>query len=226
MSSFARVKICGITSVADAMAVAQTGADAIGLNFYEQSPRYISISTAQEIVRAVGPFVSVVGLFVNASQERVSEVAASVDLNMLQFHGDETEAYCSQFNLPYIKALRVRSGDPNASLSEVRAGVKTIVLSYQSASGVLLDAYSESAYGGTGEQFNWQAVPELHSGRCENIPLILAGGLTAGNVGEAIQGVEPYAVDVSSGIEISPGIKDLDKVREFVINSHGWCVDH
>lgn len=199
-----RVKICGITSVNDAAMVAEAGTDAIGLNFYEPSPRYIDVKLARSITREVGPFVTVVGLFVDADPAFVRQVCDNNGITMLQFHGNETAEYCEQFNLPYMKALRMRDG-----LDVLEAANR-----YANASGILLDAYRKGVPGGTGESFDWARVPN-------NLkqPLVLAGGLVPENVISATQQVQPYALDVSGGVESSPGIKDQQKVQQFIENT-------
>jgi phosphoribosylanthranilate isomerase len=181
------------------MAVEQ-GADAIGLVFYPASPRCVSIEQAWQIARVVPPFVTVVGLFVNASKLAVRRVMEAVPLQLLQFHGEEEEAFCRSFHAPYIKAARVR---PGLDLVEYAAA-------YPSAQGLLLDAYVEG-YGGAGRTFDWSLIPPRLP-----LPLILSGGLNAGNVAEAIRIVRPWAVDVSSGVEAARGIKDAEKVAAFV----------
>ncbi len=196
-----RVKICGITRVEDALAAASFGSDAIGLVFYEQSPRHVSIDRAAEIVAALPAFVSAVGLFVDARPEQVRAVLDHVRLDVLQFHGDESPAYCAQFGLPYLKAVRVR---PDTNLVQYAAD-------YADARALLLDAFAEGVPGGTGQKFDWSLIPgELGK------PVILAGGLTPGNVGEAIHAVHPYAVDVSGGVEKEKGIKDAEKMAAFM----------
>jgi phosphoribosylanthranilate isomerase len=196
-----RVKICGITRVEDALEAAEQGADAIGLVFYAPSPRNVSIEVACAIVAALPPFVSVVGLFVNAPKANIDEVLAEVRLNVLQFHGDETPVDCTQFNLPFLKAIRVNA-DTNLLQYEKE---------FKHAQALLLDAYSDATYGGTGLTFDWNLIPaELSK------PIILAGGLNADNVGQAIKQVKPYAVDVSGGVELSKGIKDADKIAAFM----------
>lgn len=196
-----RVKICGITRVEDALEAAEQGADAIGLVFYAPSPRNVSIEVARAIVAALPPFVSVVGLFVNAPKANIDAVLAEVRLNVLQFHGDETPVDCMQFNLPFLKAIRV-----NADTNLLQYDIE-----FKHAHALLLDAYSDATYGGTGLTFDWNLIPaELSK------PIILAGGLNAGNVGQAIKQVKPYAVDVSGGVELSKGIKDADKIAAFM----------
>ena len=196
-----RVKICGITRVQDAVCAVNAGADAIGLVFYAPSPRYVSIEQAQKIVAAMSPFVSVVGLFVNAPKTEVEAVLSKVRLDILQFHGDETVGECEQINLPYYKAIRVKS-DTNLLQYEVE---------FNSAKALLLDAHSESAFGGTGQTFDWNLIPKNLTK-----PVILAGGLTVENIDSAIQRVRPYAVDVSGGVEVTKGIKDAVKIAAFM----------
>lgn len=199
-----RVKICGITSVADAQIAVKAGADAIGLVFYAPSPRAVSIELAREIASSVGPFVTVVGLFVDAEESYVHEVLANVSLHVLQFHGAETREFCEQFQRPYMKAIRMRP-----ELDVVQA-----IREYPSASSVLLDAYRPGVPGGTGETFDWQRVPK-QSAR----PIVLAGGLTAENVALAIQSTHVYGVDVSGGVESAPGKKDPKRVEQFIQNA-------
>ena len=196
-----RVKICGITRVEDALAAAAAGADAIGLVFYAKSPRAVDIEQAREILAALPPFVTTVGLFVDAERSELERILASVPLDLLQFHGDESVQQCEAFGRPYIKALRVKAGDDIAAQ----------VARYPSAQGILLDAYVEGVPGGTGEAFDWSLIPQMLSK-----PLILAGGLRPDNVAEAVSRVRPYAVDVSGGVEASKGIKDAVKVETFV----------
>lgn len=199
-----RVKICGITSVGDALHAQAMGADAIGLVFYENSKRVVSIEVARKIARAVGPFVTVVGLFVDADAAFITQVLKRVPLHLLQFHGNETTEFCEQFARPYIKALRMK---PDVS-------VEAAVTSHPEAVGILLDAYIPGVPGGTGEAFDWQRVPS-HL----NIPIVLAGGLTPDNVGQAVEQTACYGVDVSGGVESKPGIKDQHKVKQFIINA-------
>ena len=196
-----RSKICGITRIEDALAAAEAGADAIGLVFYAKSPRAVNVQQAREIIRALPPFVTTVGLFVNASRCELTEILEAVPLDLLQFHGDETAADCEGYNRPYIKALRVRPGD------DLEAACKL----YASASGILLDTYVAGVPGGTGEAFDWSLVPARLSK-----PIILAGGLSPANVAQAIARVQPWAVDVSGGVEQSKGIKDHARIRAFI----------
>jgi len=196
-----RVKICGITSVADGLAAAEAGADMIGLMFYEQSPRHITLATAVEIARALPPFVLKVGVFVNPPEGFVLRAIAECGLNLLQFHGDETSDFCTQFGVMSLKALRMRDADSLKQLENYRTDA------------FLLDAHSKQGLGGTGEKFNWDlAIAAEKFGK----PIFLAGGLTPENVADAVRQVHPFAVDVSSGVEFAPGKKDAAKVRAFI----------
>ncbi len=199
--SVVRSKICGITRVEDALVAAEAGADAIGLVFYPKSPRAVSVQQARTIIAALPPFVTTVGLFVNASRCELGEILDAVPLDMLQFHGDERPADCEGYHRPYIKALRVKPGDNVAAQIEP----------YVNASGILLDTFVAGVPGGTGLAFDWSLVPR-HLDR----PIILAGGLTPENVRSAIEQTQPYAVDVSGGVEARHGIKDADKIRAFM----------
>lgn len=196
-----RVKICGITRPEDALVAAVAGADAIGLVFVDASPRRIDPAAARAIVAGLPPFVSVVGLFADAPAERVRAVLGQVPLDLIQFHGRETPEACRAFGRPYIKAVRMDSG------TDVRAEAGR----FADAAGLLLDSFHPQLAGGTGETFDWARVPR-DLGR----PLILAGGLTPDNVAAAIAAVRPYAVDVSSGVELSKGIKDAAKIAAFI----------
>jgi len=196
-----QVKICGLTSVADAQAAAAAGADLIGLMFYAGSPRHVSLAQAAEIARALPPFVLRVGVFVNPDEALVTRAIAECGLNLLQFHGDEPSAFCTQFGLMSVKALRVRDAASLQTLAEFHTDA------------FLLDAYSAAGRGGTGEQFNWDlAVTAQHWGK----PIFLAGGLTPANVAAAVRQVRPFAVDVSSGVEAAPGKKDPAKMQAFI----------
>lgn len=195
-----RIKICGITRQADLDATLAAGVDALGFVFYPPSPRYLTAEIARKLVDRVPPFVTRVGLFVNPEPLFVRSVIAEVPLDLLQFHGEETAAFCGQFGLPYIKAARVR---PGVDLLEFAA-------SYASARGLLLDAWVE-AYGGAGESFDWSLIPPRLP-----LPFVLSGGLHAANVAEAITNLHPWAVDVSSGVEFSKGIKDAEKIAAFM----------
>ena len=195
-----RIKICGITRAEDARAAAQAGADAIGLVFYPASPRFLSLEWARQLATGLPPFVSAVALFVNPAAAEVYTVLERVRPALLQFHGDEDPVFCAQFGVPYIKACRVK---PGVDLLEY-------LRPYAGAAGWLLDSHVEE-YGGVGESFDWSLIP------AERIrPLILSGGLARENVGEAIRRVRPWAVDVSSGVESSKGIKDAARIAAFI----------
>lgn len=196
-----RSKICGITRIEDALAAAEAGADAIGFVFYARSPRAVDVRQARAIIAELPPFVTTVGLFVNASRCELNEILEVVPLDLLQFHGDETPADCEGYHRPWIKALRVRPGDDLEAACQRYAGAR----------GILLDSYVAGVPGGTGEAFDWSLVPARLSK-----PIILAGGLSAGNVGQAIAQVRPYAVDVSGGVEQAKGIKDAAKIEAFM----------
>ena len=196
-----RTKICGITRVEDARSAVGSGADALGLVFYEKSPRHVTVQQAMELVKAIPPFVTVVGLFVNPSADEVRNVLRRVPLDVLQFHGEEEPEFCSQFGRPYLKAIRVK---PGVDLVQCAAR-------YAGAQGLLLDAYIEGTHGGTGVAFDWELIS-----RDLPVPVILSGGLHADNVATAIRQVRPYAVDVSSGVEMGKGIKDAAKVAAFI----------
>ena len=195
-----RIKICGLTRLEDVHAAVQAGADAIGLVFYPPSPRHVDLETAAGLARAVSPYVTIVGLFVNADPALVRETLAAVPIHLLQFHGDEDEAYCRQFGRPYMKAARVK---PGMDLVQYAEG-------FPSAQAILLDAFVEG-YGGGGKVFDWTLIPSDLAK-----PVVLSGGLDAGNVGAAITRVRPAAVDVSSGVEAARGVKDAEKIRAFV----------
>ena len=195
------VKICGITRREDAQAAARLGAHALGFVFYANSPRNVEAARAADLVRALPPFVTAVGLFVNPAAREVESVLHQVPLNLLQFHGDEPPDFCAQFGLPYIKALRVRAGLDLLQYAQL----------YGAARGLLLDAYVAGTHGGTGTAFDWRLVP-----RTLPLPVILSGGLNQENVAAAIRHVAPWAVDVSSGVEASPGIKDARKMAGFM----------
>ncbi len=200
-----KVKICGFTEAENAREAAIAGVDAVGLVFYDKSPRNVDILRAQEIIEALPPFVNRVGLFVNANPSFVDEVLCEVPLDTLQFHGDESLLDCSQYQMPFIKSLRVK---PETNVFQVAD-------EFSSASAILLDSFNPSAYGGTGEAFDWSLA-------CVDIslPIILAGGLNETNVSVAISQVKPYAVDASSGVESAPGVKDIDKIVAFIRNTN------
>jgi phosphoribosylanthranilate isomerase len=195
------VKICGVSRVADALAAARSGAHAIGLVFYRGSSRHVTPAQAGEIIRALPAFVTAVGLFVDPAESEVRETIAVAPVGLLQFHGAETPAFCRQFGVPYMKAVRVR---PGTDLLQYASD-------YHDAKALLLDAYVDGAHGGTGQAFDWSLIP-----RALPLPVVLSGGLDARNVTGAIQQVRPWAVDVSSGVEAAPGIKDAAKIAAFI----------
>ncbi|MBM2830646.1 MAG: N-(5'-phosphoribosyl)anthranilate isomerase [Gammaproteobacteria bacterium] len=196
-----RIKICGITRPEDALAAARLGADAIGLVFFAGSPRAVSVNIAREITSVLPPFVSKVGLFVNAAPGEIKAILEDVTLDILQFHGDEDPGQCGRYSKPYIKTVRMQK----------TVDLNHIATRYSDAAALLLDTYVEGVRGGTGETFDWARIPADISK-----PVILAGGLTADNVAAAIQQVSPYAVDVSGGVESNKGIKDARKMAEFI----------
>jgi phosphoribosylanthranilate isomerase len=196
-----KVKICGITNETDGVVAAEAGADVLGFVFYEPSSRSVSVTNAAKIARALPPLTIRAGVFVDASEDLVMRAIAECGLNLLQFHGQETPDYCVQFGLMSIKAIRVRD----------RSCID--LLGRYMTDAWLLDAYSADKVGGTGEKFNWDLALEA---RALGRPIFLAGGLNPENVAEAVRYVQPYAVDVSSGVELSPGRKDHGKVRQFI----------
>ena len=196
-----RVKVCGITRVEDALSAIRLGANAIGFVFWSKSSRYITLDSVREIVLALPPFVTTVGVYVDPTQEWVEETAVAGGLSLLQFHGDEAPEFCEQFSLPYIKAIRVREG----------VDLLQYTTRYRHARGLLLDTYTAGMPGGTGHVFDWKLIPQDLS-----LPLILSGGLNPGNVLQAIKQTRPWAVDVSSGVEAAKGIKDEKKISAFM----------
>jgi phosphoribosylanthranilate isomerase len=201
-----KVKICGITNAPDALAAVDAGADALGFMFYEPSPRHISIPQAAEIIRRLPPFVLKVGVFVDAPEDTVMRAIGDCGLSMLQFHGKESPEYCAQFGLMSVKAFRIRDAESLKALPEYPTEAW------------LLDAFVADKLGGTGEKFNWDlAIEAKKLGR----PIFLAGGLTPANVADAVRTVQPFAVDVSSGVEAAPGKKDPAKVRDFIAAAKG-----
>lgn len=196
-----RIKICGITRPEDAEQAAKLGADAIGLVFYGPSPRNVDVEQASAVVDALPPFVTSVGLFVNASVDEIKAVLEHVNLDLLQFHGDESPEFCASFDRPWIKAIRMAEGVDLQAEAE----------RYAQSWGLLLDAYHPALPGGTGESFEWARVPADLS-----TSVVLAGGLNAENVAEAVATVRPYAVDVSGGVEAEKGVKDWGKMADFV----------
>lgn len=199
------VKICGITRLEDALAAARAGAHAIGLVFYAESPRYVTPARAGEIIRAIPPFITTVGLFVNANAAEVRSVLAEAPVDLLQFHGEETPEFCRQFARPFVKALRMGPG----------VDLLQYARHYRDAKALLLDAFVEGLQGGSGVTFDWNRIP-----RDLALPVILSGGLTAENVTEAVRRVHPHAVDVSSGVESAKGIKDASKIAAFMKGVH------
>ncbi len=198
-----RVKFCGITSVADAQAAEQAGCDAIGLVFAEHSPRYVSVQRAQEICQKISPWITVVGLFVDAEHQQVQQVVQAVPLHVLQFHGSETPDFCAQWQRPWIKAVpMLDNGQP-----------QDYVRPYSRASGWLLDCYGKKHSGGSGKVFDWSLFPTDNDPRW-----ILAGGLNPDNIRDALQATGARSVDVSSGIESSPGVKSRRLMRQFIKN--------
>lgn len=196
-----KVKICGITNPADAQAAVEAGADALGYIFYEKSPRFVALKNAAEISKQIPPFVMRVGVFVNVPEDFILRAIGECGLTMLQFHGDEAPDFCTQFGLMSMKAFRVHGPETLGELPK-----------YQTDA-FLLDAYSSTVIGGSGEKFNWDLAVEAQKfGK----PIFLAGGLTPVNVAEAIRKVRPFAVDVSSGVESAPGKKDHAKVKAFI----------
>ncbi|APR06163.1 phosphoribosylanthranilate isomerase [Thauera chlorobenzoica] len=195
-----RIKICGLTRAQDVRAAVQNGADAIGFVFYPPSPRAVDVDRAAELAALLPPFVTAVGLFVNPAPAEVEAVLARVPLQLLQFHGDEREADCARYGLPWIKAARMRAG----------VDLLEFALSHPRARGILVDAFVDG-YGGGGKTFDWSLIPQGF-GR----PLVLSGGLDADNVAEAVRRVRPWAVDVSSGVESARGIKDAAKIAAFI----------
>lgn len=196
-----RVKVCGITREEDALVAVAAGVDALGFVFYAPSPRNVSIEQAARIIAKIPAFVSSTALFVNADRKEIDSVISSTKIDLLQFHGDEDPSFCESFRRPYIKALRMRDG----------LDVLSLASTYHSARAILLDAYVEGIPGGTGSSFDWQRIPAQLSSR-----IVLAGGLDADNVAEAIRQTNAYAVDVSGGVEAAKGIKDANKIRCFM----------
>ncbi len=196
-----RVKICGITRVEDALCAAHAGADALGFVFYDLSPRAVTCDQACAIINQLPPFISSVGLFVDAEAFTVRTILEKVPLSLLQFHGDEPESFCSQFGQPYIKAIRMKEG----------IELERVCQEYHSAQGLLLDAFVPGIPGGTGQQFDWDRIPKSLPK-----PIVLAGGLEPANIQQAIKTVSPWAVDVSGGVEESKGIKGATMIEAFM----------
>lgn len=201
-----RIKVCGITRPEDGLDAARAGADAIGINFFPASPRVITIAQANRILAVLPPFVTTVGLFVNATEREVRDVLEHVRLDMLQFHGDEDPQFCASFNRPYLKAIRMKA---DTDLVEM-------LRKYHAAQGILVDAWHETMRGGTGQAFDWNLLASAAHNEGFRNRLILAGGLRPDNVVQAINKTKPWAVDVSSGVESAPGIKAPELVRQFI----------
>ncbi|MGH7232196.1 MAG: phosphoribosylanthranilate isomerase [Nitrospiraceae bacterium] len=199
-----RIKICGITNPDDALAAVEAGADALGFVLYKSSPRYVTADVVRAIVRLLPPFVLPVGVFVNEDLKVVRDVMDSCGLALAQLHGDETAAYCEQLGRPVLKAIRFRNVSSFLALAEYKGRAQV--------RGFVIDSFSENAYGGTGQVADWMLAAEA----ARIAPVLLAGGLTPDNVGEAIAYVRPYGVDVSSGVELAPGKKDPEKVKAFI----------
>jgi phosphoribosylanthranilate isomerase len=196
-----RVKICGLTRAADVTAAGELGADAIGLVFYEHSPRAVGIERAAQLLAVLPPFVTSVGLFVNAEVAFVRRVLAAIPLHMLQFHGEEPPDYCASFQRPWLKAVRMRPG----------TDLPLVAQRYSGAAALLLDTFDPKVAGGSGRVFDWELIPAFLVGR-----IILAGGLSAENVADAVRRVRPYAVDVSGGVESAKGLKDRGRMATFI----------
>jgi|TARA_E500000178_G_scaffold309608_1_gene324099 phosphoribosylanthranilate isomerase len=199
-----QVKICGITRPEDAYLASSLGADAIGLIFYSGSPRHVSIAMAKDVLSATGPYINVNALFVNAAKSEVESVLSALPISMLQFHGDESAGFCEQFDRPYVKSIAVAS----------HRDFSPVYTQYSGASAFLFDTAVKGAHGGTGIAFDWTIMP-LRAPK----PRILAGGLTADNIQKAIATACPDAVDVSSGVEASPGVKDAHKLEQFILRA-------
>jgi phosphoribosylanthranilate isomerase len=200
-----KVKICGITNLEDAKNAAEVGADAVGFIFYKESPRYIPVQKAADIIRAISPFVLTVGVFVNETPEIIHEAVKRCSLSLVQLHGDETPEFCGSLNLRAIKAIRVFKEEDLKPIDAFPV------------EGILVDSYQPGQFGGTGLAINWKIL----TGISKKKPVILSGGLTPQNVEEAIKTVSPYAVDVSSGVEKEPGKKDREKMKQFIQNARG-----
>ena len=204
-----KIKICGITKLSNALQAAELGVDALGFVFYSDSPRYIEPKKAREIINLLPSFISRVGLFVNASKEDVLLAISESRINMLQFHGDEDEIFCNQFDLPYIKAISFKDGINLLEYCQL----------FSSCSAILVDAYCKNMRGGTGKTFNWDLIPKQLP-----LPLIIAGGLDSKNVSSLIDSVKPYGVDVSGGVELDKGIKDHNMMKNFVLGVNNAAI--
>ena len=196
-----KIKICGLTDPENSKQIASLDIHAIGLVFFNESPRAVSIEQANEIIQELPPFINKVGLFVNASSNFVDQVLNSVNIDTIQFHGDESSSDCSQFQMPFIKAIRMREGINLLKQAE----------EFSSAAGLLLDSFEEDSYGGTGKSFDWNLIRDNI-----DLPIILAGGLNKDNIMSAIEKTQLYAIDISSGVEVDKGIKDIEKTKEII----------
>jgi len=204
-----KIKICGITNLRNAREAARLGVDALGFVFFSESPRYIEPKKARVIINLLPSFVSRVGLFVNAPKEEVLSAISESRVNVLQFHGDEEEEFCNQFNLPYIKAISFKDGINLLEYCQL----------YASSSAILIDTYSQKMRGGTGKTFNWDLIPKQLP-----LPIIIAGGLDSKNVSSLINSVNPYGVDVSGGVELDKGIKDHNMMKNFVLGVNNAAI--
>ena len=204
-----KIKICGITNPKIALDAVDLGVDALVFVFFEESPRYIEPKKARKIINLLPLFVLRVGLFVNASKEEVLSAISDSSVNVLQFHGDEDEQFCNQFNLPYIKAISFQDGVNLLEYCKL----------FTSSSAILIDTYSENMRGGTGKTFNWDLLPKELP-----LPLIIAGGLDSGNVSSLINSINPYGVDVSGGVESDKGIKDYTMMKNFVLGVNNAAI--
>ena len=200
-----KIKICGITNLQNAREACELGIDALGFVFFSESPRYIEPKKARAIINLLPSFILRVGLFVNSTKEEVLSAISESRVNMLQFHGDEDENFCNQFNLPYIKAISLKDGINLLEYCQL----------FASSSAILIDTYSQKMRGGTGKTFNWDLIPKELP-----LPLIIAGGLDSKNVSSLINSVKPYGVDVSGGVELDKGIKDYNMMKNFVLGVH------
>ena len=202
-----RIKICGMTRVEDALCAAHAGADAIGLIFYDASPRAVTIEQAMSISKVLPPFVSTIALFVNALPNEVDKVISRLRPSLLQFHGDEDANYCGQFGIPFLKAVRVGVGMTTGDLLEYAD-------QFHAARALLLDTFSNTVYGGSGESFDWNVIPDVMRGH-----VVLSGGLRPTNVADSIRAIRPWGVDVSSGVEVNEGakgVKDHARIKKFI----------
>jgi len=204
-----RIKFCGITREQDMQQAVLLGVDAVGLVFASNSPRAVDVQRACTLIDHCGPFVARIGLFMDQNASTINHILNHVSLDMLQFHGTESEQFCASFGMPYLKSVAM-GGNPNALTNKSLSELLNVNTDYMTASALLLDSNELGQPGGSGKTFDWKKVPDI------NRPIIIAGGLDAANVGEAITQFKPYAVDVSSGIESAKGEKDVDKMKDFV----------